>query len=521
MDTVKVLLVEDNPADKLFMEELLGHAPHIDFRIHHEEGLQDALRVLETHRPDLIFLDLSLPDSVGIDSLDQIRARAPDVPVVVMTALADTEMALRAVQHGAQDYLLKGTGDIDTIVRSACYAIERNRLLTELERTRCQQLEIKDRFLSHVSHELRTPLAVIYQFISLVRDQISGPINSQQKEFLDIAVKNVDILQRMIDDLLEVTRTSTGKIRIDPTCVSLDELIRESVRMRGPTAETKDLSLKADIPHVIPPAYGDATRIRQILANLIDNAIKFTPSGGRIEVHAELSDQDDQFLVISVSDTGCGISPEGVKKVFDRLHQETQAAESSRQGLGLGLHICKELVTRQGGRIWLESVVGSGTTFHFTIPVYSLEKDLRPLVSKTKNEGSLGLISIHLAPTSPLVGETIMRKRMWNVLEKCIDHERDALVPRASYKGEDESFFIVTSAPPEAAQSMVKQIEQHLGHMEVRQASIRLQEVGMSAGVQNGQHTHPMQAYTHGLTSKVQAMIQSETCKDHGNKYEA
>ena len=258
---------------------------------------------------------------------------------------------------------------------------ERVRMQAELERARQEQLEMKDRFLSHVSHELRSPLAVIHQFVTILTDGLAGGLNPEQREYLEITLRNTNQLRSMIADLLEVTRAQTGKLSIEPQSTSMSELISQTIDAFRMAAAAKGVALSADLPSHLPPVYADPGRVRQILVNLIDNAIKFTPSGGSITVRANACDDDVDFLHVSVADTGRGISPESKKRVFDHLYQTEQAVESGQHGLGLGLYICKEWVSRHGGKIWVESQLGKGSIFTFTLPVLSVTGRFASLVA--------------------------------------------------------------------------------------------------------------------------------------------
>lgn len=251
--------------------------------------------------------------------------------------------------------------------------------LAELEQTRQQQLELKDQFLSHVSHELRSPLAAIYQFVTILLDELAGDLSREQREYLEIVLRNANQLRAMIEDLLEVTRVQTGRLLIEAQPTSLAELIDETVSSLRALAGAKSIALSTDVSAHLPSAYADPQRIRQILRNLIENGIKFTPDNGTITIRAQLADEKHHAIQIAVADTGCGISAEECEKIFDRLYQGTSSIEASRKGLGLGLSICKELVSRHGGRIWVESQLGYGSNFFFTLPIFSSANQLAPL----------------------------------------------------------------------------------------------------------------------------------------------
>jgi signal transduction histidine kinase len=257
---------------------------------------------------------------------------------------------------------------------------ERKQAEEAREQQRQDAIRFKDEFLSHVSHELRSPLTAIKQFTSILENGLAGELNTEQHQYQQIVLKNVGQLQAMIDDLLEGTRLETGKVTIEATSVPVRDAVTDSLDTLRGAALAKRIALSADLAPDLPLAYADPTRLVQILIILLDNAIKFTPADGRVSIHAYRAESDRQFLQLDISDTGCGIRPEMIGQIFDRLYQVSGAAESSRKGLGLGLYICKQLVTRQGGRIWASSRLQHGTTVSFTLPVFSLNNPIAPLL---------------------------------------------------------------------------------------------------------------------------------------------
>jgi PAS domain S-box-containing protein len=238
-----------------------------------------------------------------------------------------------------------------------------------LEEARQERARLHDHFLSHVSHELRTPLTAIYFFTTNVLDGILGDVNAEQREQLTLALENVDQLKHIVTDLLDITLVDTHRIVVEPEDVSTAKLIAEVISTCGTTAAAKSIALKSDVAPGLPFVWADPTRVRQILTNLIVNGIKFTPEHGTVTVGSRPYAEDQRYLCLWVSDTGSGISPENREVIFDRLAQVTVSERTSRGGLGLGLFISSELVARHGGRIWVESELGHGSTFYFTLPV--------------------------------------------------------------------------------------------------------------------------------------------------------
>jgi len=231
------------------------------------------------------------------------------------------------------------------------------------------ELQQKDEFISHVSHELRSPLTSIYSFTTIVADGLAGKTNAKQGEYLKIILKNVEQLQTMIEDLLEVTRTRSGKLSLQLQNVPVAEAVGYALRTLEVTARSKDISLAFDNPSKRFSAFADPLRLRQILIILIDNAIKFTHKGGNVRIRVGLDAKDPRSLLMEVSDNGCGIDAEMIERVFEHMYQVNSSDHAGRTGLGLGLHIAKELVTQQGGKIWVNSASFKGSTFSFTLPL--------------------------------------------------------------------------------------------------------------------------------------------------------
>jgi hypothetical protein len=210
--------------------------------------------------------------------------------------------------------------------------------------------------------------------------------------------------------------------------------------------------------------HADPQRIRQILTNLIDNAIKFTPEHGEVHIQVSLYKANPAFLRVAVHDTGCGIGPEAFEMIFERLYQETNALETSRKGLGLGLYICRELVTAHGGCIWVESQPERGSTFFFTLPVLPLKELLSPLSSvKTQRSRGLMLITVDVSywrRLSSIWAQHALLRQVWQTLQRCILQDRDVLLPRLAHLGDGELFFIVACTDKRGAEAIVDRIRE-------------------------------------------------------------
>lgn len=221
----------------------------------------------------------------------------------------------------------------------------------------------RDDMLSIVSHDLRNPVnAVKMLAAAIVRAGEAQPLPVEVGEHADVMLQAASQMDALIQDLLDVSRLESGRLAVTPRVVAVDQLVNDATETLRPMAVQAELRLVADLPSTLPKADVDPDRIVQVLSNLISNAIKYTPAGGRVEVHAQA---DEDVVRVTVSDTGIGISEDELPRVFDRFWQSKRTA---RSGAGLGLAIARGIVRAHGGRIWIESTVGKGTRVHFTIP---------------------------------------------------------------------------------------------------------------------------------------------------------
>jgi PAS domain S-box-containing protein len=274
---------------------------------------------------------------------------------------------------------------------------EQFRLARETEQiTKLQlDLKLKDEFLSHVSHELRSPLTSVYSFTSIIADNLAGDTTVEQQEYLQIVLKNVLQLQAMIEDLLTVTQSKEGKLPIELQAVSVAPAILDAINTAHPAAVAKQISITVMDTSNVPAVASDPTRLRQIMIILLDNAIKFTPDGGHIDIRVV---EDGDMLRFEVEDNGIGIPLEKRARVFEKLYQITSGehADTSlagRIGLGLGLHIARDLVRRQGGNIWVTGAPERGSIFNFTLPVMTEKLDAEATPHRRKTDWPASLDS--------------------------------------------------------------------------------------------------------------------------------
>lgn len=224
----------------------------------------------------------------------------------------------------------------------------------------------KTEFVSTVSHELRTPMTSIKGYVKLLLMEMAGKLTEEQRHFLSIINANVDRLTNLVNDLLDISRIESGRLAISPRPIQVSEVIEQVVAEMHARATSRGLTLYSQLPPALPKVVADPDRVAQILTNLMANACNYTPSGGEVCVLAHTNGEE---VHISVRDTGIGIAPENLDKIFERFFRADDELVQEVAGTGLGLAIVRSLVEMQGGRIWVESKLGAGSTFTFTLPV--------------------------------------------------------------------------------------------------------------------------------------------------------
>ena len=508
-----VLLIEDNPGDAdLVRLRLVESNPTLDVSC--VSRLADGIASLQQKPPSLVLLDLNLPDSQGAETFRRLLEKAPDVPVVVLSGQDDQALAIKALQQGAQDYLVKGGVTSAALGRAMRYAMERQALLRSLEMSRKQQLEFKNQFLSHVSHELRTPLTCIHQFVTILLDGLAGEISGEQREHLNTILRSVNQLGAMVRDLLEATRAESGKITLELRCVSIEEILRLAVTMMQPIARQKGVGLEAAVDCSIPYLLGDPDRILEVLINLIDNGIKFTPADGSVMVQASRIATDPHFVCVSVTDTGSGIKPEVRSLIFERLYQDPNAVDNNRKGLGLGLFIARELVRLHGGRIWVASDGASGSSFSFTLPLYSLPSLLFPVITQgNQMRTAIVLIRLDLRPqfTPPHGNWKEICKRSRELLERCVYLDKDLVLPPMTSAGPEQRLFVVASTEMERAPIMMTRIREQMEKLEELKANGQFEICAAEIPLPDPAPGDSLEEQVQAIAKRVMAMIRSAT----------
>lgn len=428
---IRVLIIEDDIDQAGIIGSYLADGAEGlgAFALTQAPRLSTAYRLLARWDYDVILIDLVLPQSVGLEGFLKIRAMKPATPIIILTGLRDETLAIQAVKLGGQDYLVKGSPDCCLLKRAIHYAIEKKRLSniieellgadqnakqslsftpseiidkpfhyseshgmpktsedtlkmhnsTALEQLKRLQeeirkglrvLEVRNNFMNRISHELRNTLAAMKTAAHCLREEVTDSLTPRQSRMVDIISHNVDRQIRIIDNVLDLANFRSGKFKIQFRSINITEIIHEVVQ-EFVLLDTSH-KLQVDIDSSISLIKGDPDLIAQVLRNLISNALRFAKE----KIIVKASKAEPKGIFISITDDGNGIEPKRIGELFTEFVQLSQpASENVHKGTGLGLTICKEIVSGHHGKIWAENAPGQGARFSFLLPMNeTLEK---------------------------------------------------------------------------------------------------------------------------------------------------
>ena len=265
----------------------------------------------------------------------------------------------------------------------------------------------------------------------------------------------------------------------------------------------------------LPSVYADPARVRQILIILVDNAIKFTPANGTVKVQARILEEDPNRLLLEVSDSGCGISPDMTERIFERLFQASDLAVAGRKGLGLGLYICKDLVTRQGGQIWAKSAPGQGSVFSVTLPIFSLSNLIAPALRRDGHtEHPITLVVTEIGSRIGWLSEEVRAKislPVRDLLRRCLYSDLDVLLPKTSVAGAAELFFIVALTDGVGGEAITKRIRKQLDSCEpIKQAGLILSTSYRPLEPIERNASESMEDFLEKVATKIQELMNQE-----------
>jgi signal transduction histidine kinase len=373
---VRVLLVEDDEDDYVLTSQLLRDVDPLAYELDWAPDFDDALERLSRGGYDVCLVDYLMGPHDGVEFIQQAQQRGIGAPIILLTGQGDREIDVAAMNAGAADFLSKTHLTASLLERAIRYSIqqkkaEQQRIRLLMEHAARAEAEAanraKDEFLAVLSHELRTPLTAVLMNVATLEEE--ADLTEAHREMVQVIKRNVDLEARLIDDLLDLTRIARGKLELRREVVDMHEQIQYAVKVCcSPDIERKSLRVEVNANAAQRFVWGDPARLQQLLWNLIKNAVKFTPDHGRIQVNS--FDGPRGQIVVEVRDSGIGIRPEALPKIFNAFEQADRSITRKFGGLGLGLAICKAICGLHGGRIIAESAgLNSGAVFRVELPI--------------------------------------------------------------------------------------------------------------------------------------------------------
>lgn len=370
-DKHKLLLIEDDIVDQMAFERYVKKEG-LPYEYSIAGSVLEAKEILASASFDIIVTDFNLGDGNAFDLLELNI----DCPVVMVTGEGDEDTAKEAYKKGINGFIVKTTQGshlkyLPVEVENAINHAETKKELIKAKEVAEAATRAKSDFLANMSHELRTPLNAIIGFSDMIRMGLSGDVSEKQAEFIEDIYSSGEHLLSLINDILDLSKIESGNMDIQYSRVNLEELIKRSILFFKEKVLNNDLKLSIQIDLQVDSLEVDERLIKQVIVNLISNAVKFTPQGGSIIVgtkKVEDESNSDDMIEIYVKDTGIGIKEEDKHLLFEPFKQIESVYTKKYEGTGLGLALCKDIVELHGGNLKVSSEWGEGSCFSFVIP---------------------------------------------------------------------------------------------------------------------------------------------------------
>ena len=376
----KILVVDDVQSNVLLLKALLGRE---GFGIVIAMNGTEALQKVKSEHPDLILLDVMMPDMDGFEVAGHLKLEPEqaEIPIIFLTALNDSASVVKGFQLGANDFISKPFRREELLIR-----VEHQLSLVDARRIILRQTEElrkmiagRDKLYSVIAHDLRSPMASIKMLCNTIMMSIDRQtVPADVFEMLEMTNKTAEEVFSLLDNLLKWTKSQLGKLSNVPQSIDMVGLVNGVIEVFKPIAGSKSISLKLDSAVESVHVTVDIEMIKSVVRNLISNAIKFSHKDTAVVVHVrvqEVADENrteagnDKEVLVTVSDSGCGIKKEDQEKLLNEATHFTTFGTDSEEGSGLGLLLCKDFVSKNHGRLWFTSEEGVGSNFNFTIPL--------------------------------------------------------------------------------------------------------------------------------------------------------
>ncbi len=363
-----LLIVDDTPAN---LGVVVDYLESYGFMIMAARNGETALKRVQHALPDIILLDVMMPGLNGFETCQRLKLdeATKDIPVIFMTALSSIEDKVKGFEVGGVDYVTKPLQQEEVLARITTHLRLRD-LSQSLEKANAKLTELnatKDKFFSIVAHDLKgpfQPLLGMAELLPIIADT-AGP--QEIKEIGESIYRSAKGVHNLLENLLQWSRMEQGHMEHWPISLDLEQLAKQNMALLADNASDKKICLQNRVVKETF-VYADENMLDTVMRNLVSNALKFTPNGGEVTISAKPSNLLPEFIEVSVSDTGSGISKEDLNKLFKLEVHHSTTGTAHEQGTGLGLIICKEMVEKNRGQIWIESKVEQGTVVSFTIP---------------------------------------------------------------------------------------------------------------------------------------------------------